>query len=339
MMRAVKQSGYGGREQLSVREFPRPTPEKGCVLVRVAAVSIHAGDHHVLTGRPYIIRVAAGRKEIPGMDFSGVVEILGPDVAQFAPGDEVFGTKDIAAGAFAEYVSVPAKQLAHKPPKMSWEEAAALPTSGMTALQALRLGRPVQPGTRVLINGASSGVGTFAVQLAKSMGAHVTGVCSTRNVEMVRSLGADEVVDYKKESVEAAATAAGVLYDKILDIAGRYGWRRLLRPSGTLVAVALPESECVPCVLCSIVCTPWCCCCLSEKKSHAFMQSVNAADLDELATMVADGRLRVQIGLRLSGIDDVPDALAGHSSTLGQGHRSGKTVVALAISPEKMKRS
>ena len=191
----------------------------------------------------------------------------------------------------------------------------------------------------MLINGASSGVGTFAVQLAKSMGAHVTAVCSTQNVEMVRSIGADVVVDYRTESVEAAAATAGGRYDKIIDVAGRYGWRRLLNSKGSLVAVALPESECVPCVLCSIICSPCCCCCLSAKKSYAFMQAVDATNLDELAGMVADGKLRVIMGLQLNGISEVPAALAGHSQTTGQGHRKGKTVITLAAAaPDAIQR-
>ena len=336
-MLAVKQQGYGGREKLSICEVARPIPKDGCVLVRVAAVSIHAGDHHMLTGRPFMIRLM-GRKEVPGMDFAGVVDALGPGVASFSPGDEVFGTTDVAAGAFAEYVCVDQNQVTRKPQKLSWEEAAGLPTSGMAALQALRCGRPVEAGQRVLINGASSGVGTFAVQLAKAMGAHVTGVCSTPNVEMVRSLGADVVLDYRKETVEAATKASGERYDKILDVAGRYGWRPLLKPNGSLVAVALPESECVPCVVCSIACAPWCCCCLSPKKSHAFMQTVRLSDLDELASMIADGELRVVLGLQLSGIGEVPDALAGHSATKGQGHRSGKTVISFAVRSDRMER-
>jgi len=241
-MQAVYQAGWGGHNQLSVRDVPRPTPGIGCVLVRVVAVSIHAGDHHMLTGRPYIIRLAVGRREIPGMDFAGVVEELGTNVERFAPGDDVLGTADVACGAFAEYVCVPAKNVVQKPKNVDWEAAAALPTSGQTALQALRTGRAVTNGHRILINGASGGVGSFAVQLAKSMGAHVTGVCSTQNVEMVRSLGADVVVDYRKESIEAVA-AAGAKYDKIIDAVGRSGWRQLLNPHGELVAVALPSPE------------------------------------------------------------------------------------------------
>ena len=341
MMKSVLQSGWGGREQLSVGEVPRPIPKMGEVLVRVAAVSVNAGDHHALTGRPYLVRLALSGKKIPGMDFSGTVDRFeGIEQTKYSEGDAVFGTVDVACGAFAEYVSVPAKFLSRKPQNVSWEEAAALPTAGMTALQALRTGGPVTQGNRVLINGASSGVGTFAVQLAKSMGAHVTGVCSGDNVEMVRSLGADVVIDYRREDVLAASLSARMNYDKIIDAAGRTGWRRLLNPKGALVAVALPnpESECIPCQLCSLACSPYCCCCLSSKKSHPFMQSVKSADMDELAQMVADDKLRPVLGLRLAGIDALPDALAGHSSTLGQGHRKGKTVVTLSVESESMDR-
>jgi NADPH:quinone reductase-like Zn-dependent oxidoreductase len=338
-MKAVKMEGYGGREQLSVCEFARPTPKAGQVLVRVAAVSVNAGDHHMLTGRPYLVRLM-GRKEIPGMDLAGTVEAVGAGVAHFSQGDPVFGTTDIACGAFAEHVCVPAKGLSRKPEALSWEEAAGIPTAGMTALQALRTGRKVEPGQRVLIHGASGGVGTFAVQLAKSMGAHVTAVCSAANVDLVRSLGADEVVDYTKQSVTDHAIAAGLTYNKILDIVGRPGWRRLLRPSGAVVAVALPDptSECVPCQMCRVACSPWCCCCASTKKAHIFLQAVAAADLAELAQMAEAGKLRVVLGLRLTGIEQVPDALAGHSATLGQGHRTGKTTVTLAVDPQTMRR-
>lgn len=338
-MQAVYQAGWGGRNQLSVREVPLPTPGIDCVLVRVVAVSIHAGDHHMLTGRPYIIRLAVGRCEILGMDFAGVVEAIGSNVERFAPGDDVLGTADVAGGAFAEYVCVPVKHVVHKPKNVDWEAAAALPTSGQTALQALRTGRRVMNGQRILINGASGGVGTFAVQLAKSMGAHVTGVCSTQNVEMVRSLGADVVVDYRKKKIEDVA-ADGTKYDKIIDAVGRARWRQLLNPRGELIAVALPspESEFVPCNVCRVICSPCCCCCLSSKKSHLFQQTVKTADLEELAGMVSEGRLCPTVGLRLSGIGELPDALVGHSATLGPGHRVGKTVVSFGVGSEKMHR-
>jgi len=337
-MQAVYQGGWGGREQLSVREVARPSPGKGSVLVRVKAVSINAGDHHLLTGRPYVIR-CIGRPDIPGLDFSGVVESVGTGVERMAVGDDVLGTADIACGAFAEYVCVKETNVVHKPKGVDWEAAATVATAGETALQALRTGRAVTEGDRVLINGASGGVGSFAVQLAKSMGAHVTGVCSTDNIELVRSLGADEVVDYKTESVDSMAAANGK-YDKIIDAVGRPGWRQLLKPGGAVVAVSLPhpEWECVPFTLCEIVCSPWCCCCLSSKKSLPFMQSVKVADMQELAGMLSEGSLRAVLGRRLVGIGEIPDALAGHSTTLGQGHCVGKTVVSIGVTQEKMQR-
>jgi NADPH:quinone reductase-like Zn-dependent oxidoreductase len=223
-MKGVHQSGYGGREALSICEFPRPTAGKGDVLIRVKAVSINSADHHMLTGRPYIMRVAVPLREIPGMDFSGIIESLGEETkdCKFAVGDQVFGTTDVKGGAFAEYVSVSYTQIVHKPKELDWETAASIPTAGMTALQGLRKGGEINKGDRVLINGASGGVGTFAVQLAKSMGAHVTGVCSTQNVELVRSLGANVVIDYKKEKLDAATE--GGKYDKIIDIVGRHRW-------------------------------------------------------------------------------------------------------------------
>lgn len=342
-MNAVHQAGWGGREQLSVKSVTRPAPAAGCVLVKVVAVSTHAGDAHLLSGRPYLVRLI-GLHTIPGMDFAGVVEELGEELGgttgnaavRFAKGDEVFGSADAACGAFAEYVSVPSKNLVMKPENVSWGTAAAIPTSGMTALQALRAGGEVTSGQRVLVNGASGGVGTFAVQLAKAKGAHVTGVCSTANVDTVRSLGADQIIDYKKETVEGAS--AGVKYDKIIDAVGRSGWRPLLAARGALVAVALPspESELIPCQLCSIICCFSCfCCCISSKKSHVFMQSVETADLEELASMTSAGTLRPLVGLRLVGIDKIPDALAGHSDTLGPGHRVGKTVAFMAQTSEQ----
>lgn len=324
-MRAVHQAGWGGREQLSVRDLPRPSPAVGCVLVRVMAVSVHAGDHHMLTGRPYLVRLVGRSNEIPGMDFSGVVVETGDDVdvERLAVGDQVFGTTDAKLGAFAEYVCVPASHVARKPKNVGWEEAASIPTSGQTALQALRVGGEVRAGHRVLINGASGGVGTFAVQLAKSCGAHVTAVCSTPNVELVKSLGADEVIDYTKQSIEGHTAAAGgggggVKYEKIIDAVGRYQWRHLLSSHGVLVAVALPdsESECIPCELCYVACfSSFCCCCLSSKKSETFMQTVSSADLAKLAAMSEEGSLRPFLGLRLKGIDQIPDALADHFDT------------------------
>jgi NADPH:quinone reductase-like Zn-dependent oxidoreductase len=261
-------------------------------------------------------------------------DVQGERRRRLKPGDKVFGTADIALGAFAEYVSVPAGNVALKPENVSWEAAASLPTSGQTALQALRIGGELRAGDRVLVNGGSGGVGSFAVQLAKASDAHVTAVCSTRNVEMVKSLGADVVIDYTQQSVDAFSAAAGeVKYDKIIDAVGRYHWRHLLSSDGgVVVAVALPdpESECIPCQLCFVACfSSHCCCCLSSKKSALLLQIVSTADLEKLAAMAGEGTIQPALGLRLVGIDAIPDALASHFETnsFGRGHRVGKTTV------------
>lgn len=291
----------------------------------------------MLTGRPYIMRFAVPKNDIPGMDFSGIVVELGSDLqkggGKFSVGDEVFGTADVAGGAFAEYVSVPATFIAAKPKGVSFEAAAAVPTAGMTALQALRRGDiVVTKNTRVLINGASGGVGSFAVQIAKSWGAHVTGVCSTDNVEMVRALGADEVIDYKTQDIDRM----GLRFEKIVDCVGRSQWFSLMTladdssSAGESVAVALPETECVPCALLSILCSPWCCCCLSQQSAFAFMQEVHSGDLEELASMLKRGKLS-DVGPRLSGLEAIPDALAGNSATTGLGHTIGKTVITIEV--------
>ena len=341
-MRAVHQSGWGGNPHsvLTVGISSKPTPGPGELLIRVKAVSLNAGDGHMLRGRPYILRAAVGAAKIPGMDFSGVVVEAGASGTSgdeyFSVGSEVFGTMDTARGAFAEFVCVPKTSIALKPASLSFADAASVPTAGMTALQALRKGRLVQAETRVLINGAAGGVGCFAVQLAKSMGAHVTAVCSTKNVDLVRSLGADEVVDYKTTSVEAHLAEAGgdeLLFDKIIDIVGSpvSRWRRLIVPEGgDLVCVSLPypESECVPCVLCCVICSPWCLCCFSRKKSHPLMQEVSAADLEELAEMLEKGTIRAVIGERLVGIEAAPDAFARMGA---RGKVAGKVVVDMDV--------
>ena len=346
LMRAVYQRRYGGRDKLEICTLPKPELKKGFVLIKVYAVSIHAGDHHVLTGRPYMMRAVVSIPAIPGMDFSGVVvEVGDADGSVWNVGDRCLGTADIELGAFAEYVSVPVTHIARVPENVTMQVAAAVPTSGMTALQALRMGKGVSKGDRVLINGASGGVGSFAVQLAKNMGAHVTGVCSSPNVKIVQSLGADVVVNYRKQSVDDAVAAAGGReedkYNVIIDIVGRSGgWFPLLKTGGQSVAVALPESECIPCVICGIMCSPWCCCCLTSKKAHTFMQEVSGPDLQELVEMLAEGSLTANLGPRLVGIEAIPDALVGNSSTTGLGHTVGKTVVTLVLtnSPEVITR-
>jgi NADPH:quinone reductase-like Zn-dependent oxidoreductase len=235
-MMAVVQRRYGPPEVLACTDVGRPVVGDGDVLVRVRAASVHPGDYFVMTGVPSIVRLAFGlrrpRHPIPGRDLAGVVAAVGKDVTDLQPGDEVFGWS--TAGTLAEYASVPADQLVRKPGRLTTAQAAAVPTSAITALQALRDIAHVQPGQAVLITGASGGVGTFAVQIAKALGAEVTGVCSTRNLELVRSLGAAHVIDYTRTDF----TQAGRRYDVILDnVEARplHEVRRALTPTGTLI--------------------------------------------------------------------------------------------------------
>jgi NADPH:quinone reductase-like Zn-dependent oxidoreductase len=202
-MRAIVQDTYGSPDVLELRDVDVPEVGTGDVLLRVHAASAHIGDWHVMTGLPYLIRLVVPglglrgpKARVRGMDVAGRVEAVGRDVTLFKPGEEVFG---IAKGSFAEYALAPQDKLAPKPANLTFEQAATVPISGLAALQAVRDGGQVQPGHRVLIIGASGAVGTFAVQIAKAFGAHVTGVCSTSKVDLVRSLGADEVLDYTRE--------------------------------------------------------------------------------------------------------------------------------------------
>ncbi len=242
-MNAIVYRQYGSPDVLTMQDVPKPVPNDREVLVRVRAAALNPFDWHLLRGVPYVVRPTAGwrkpKRNIPGIDVAGVVEAVGRDVTQLQPGDEVFGEKSRAC---AEYVCGAEKLFARKPANLTFEEAAAVPVAAATALQALRDKGRVQPGQPVLINGASGGVGTFAVQLAKVFGAEVTGVCSTPNVDLVRSLGADHVIDYKREDF----TRSGRRYDLIIDNVGNHSlWacRRAMSQDGTLVVVGAPEGR------------------------------------------------------------------------------------------------
>ncbi len=235
-MHAIVQDTYGSVDVLHSQDIDVPQIADDEVLVRVAAASIHVGDWILMTGSPFVMRFATGlrkpKNRVPGTDFAGTVEAVGSDVTRFRPGDDVFGW---GAGAFAEFASASEDQLVAKPADVTFEQAAAIGVSASTALQLLRDDGVVQPGQKVLINGASGGVGTFAVQIAKALGAEVTGVTSTRNVEMVRSIGADHVIDYTQEDFTSGAER----YDLILDNVGNHSMartRRALTPDGTLIS-------------------------------------------------------------------------------------------------------
>jgi NADPH:quinone reductase-like Zn-dependent oxidoreductase len=239
-MKAITQARYGDVDVLEFSDIDQPLPTGNEVLVQVHAAGLHRGDWHVMTGLPYMIRLVVPtlglrQPKVPvlGMDVAGTVETVGPNVTRFQPGDAVFGWCD---GAFAEYAVAPEGQLAAKPAALSFEQAAVVPISGFAALQGLRDVGEIQAGQKVLVIGAAGGVGSFAVQLAKAFGAEVTGVASTTQLELVRSIGADEVVDYTREDV----TDGTRQWDLILDTAGRRSLsqlRRALTPKGTLVIV------------------------------------------------------------------------------------------------------
>lgn len=236
-MKAIVQDFYGDADVLVLREMQQPVPGDGEVLIRVRAAGVDQGVWHLMTGLPYLLRLGYGFRKpkvaVRGREVAGVVEAVGPGVTRFAAGDEVFGTCE---GSFAEYVCAKEALLARKPPSLTFEETAASPISGVTALQAVRDAGQVRAGRKVLVVGAGGGVGAFAVQLAKAFGAEVTGVCSTGKVEFVRSLGADAVIDY----TESDLGGASVLYDVIIDTAGNRRLsvlRRVLAPKGTLVIV------------------------------------------------------------------------------------------------------
>ena len=242
-MKAIVYRRYGSPDVLRLEEVPKPDVKDGEVLVRVRAAAVNPLDWHLLRGVPYIVRPSSGwftpKRNIPGVDVAGVIETVGRNVTEFQPGDEVFGEKSRSC---AEYVCGPEKLFMRKPANLTLEEAAAVPVGAATALQALRDKGNVQPGQKVLINGASGGVGTFAVQLAKSFGAEVTAVCSTPNLDLVRSLGADHVIDYTRQNF----TRSKERYDLIIDNAGSrslLAMRRVLASTGTMVLVGASKGN------------------------------------------------------------------------------------------------
>jgi NADPH:quinone reductase-like Zn-dependent oxidoreductase len=321
-MRAAVRERYGRpRDVVEIRDVPKPTLEDDQVLVRVRAASLNRADYY--TAAPFFLfrKLTGGAFRVPkrpelGGDFAGVVEAVGAEVADFAPGDAVFGAR---SGAFAEYVA--ARMLAKKPAQVSFEEAACLPGAGVTALQALRDHGRLQPGQRVLVNGASGAVGPFAVQIARALGAgSVTAVCSTRNVEQARDLGADRVLDYMREDF----TAAGERYDLIVDIAATKPWRKIrrtLEPGGTYVLVGSPLTNPVTGPVGKMG-RLWLAGRLGGGRFAFFIASFTRADLETLRGLLESGQL-TPIVERTYPLEQVADAL----EYLGEGHARAKLVV------------
>jgi len=322
-MKAIVYRCYGSPDVLTYEDIEKPTPGDDEVLVKVHAASVNPLDWHYMRGSPYFIRLGSGvgaPKDIrSGVDFAGTVETVGKDVERFKPGDEVFGG---ANGAFAEYVTIrDSRALAMKPANITFEQAASVPIAAITALQALRDKGKIKTGQRVLINGASGGVGTFAVQIAKSFGAEVTGVCSTRNVEMVRSIGADYVFDYKKEDY----TDSGKQYDLIIDNVGNHSLlanKRVLSPEGVLVMVGGAGGNWIGPLMRPIKAML-----LSPFVGQEFvliLAQLRQDDLAILGDLMQAGTVTPVID-RSYGLDEVPAAIAYSE----EGHARGKIVVNL----------
>jgi len=322
-MKAIVQHVYGGPEVLGLEEVPSPTPGDGEVLVSVRAASVNAGDWHLMRADPFFLRLMYGgllrpKHRTPGSDVAGIVEAVGPGVNEFVPGDDVFGElSEHGFGAFAEYACAPADAFAPMPAGATYEQAAAVPVAGLAALQALRDDGEVEPGDRVLVNGASGGVGTFAVQIAKHFGAEVTGVCSTRNVDLVRSLGADRVVDYTREDV----TERDEPYDLILDAAAfrsPLAYRPILASGGAYVLVGGSTARLFQTMLLG----PWVR--RSEIRMTVHMSKPNRDDLGVLKGLVEGGAVAPVLD-RSYPLAEVPDAIR----RLEARRVSGKVVISV----------
>ena len=320
-MRAIVQTGYGSPDVLELRDIDRPVPGDDGVLVKVRAASVNAGDWHITRGRPLAIHLIEGlrrpKNPIRGMDAAGIVEAVGRNVTRFGPGDEVVG---MYGGTFAEYVCGKERHFVPKPAGLTFEQAAAVPVAGETALQGLRDKGGIRPGEKVLVNGASGGVGTFAVQIAKALGAEVTGVCSPGNVDLIRSIGADRVIDYTREDF----TRDGHRYDLLFDVAGNRPFsecKRVLNPDGTLVLAGQSgrrTPSILPLLMAPVVSR------FGRQKRIAFIANHKNEDLAFLMDLMLARKVTPVIDRRFP-LHEVPEAVR----YVGQGHPRGKVVITL----------
>ena len=322
-MKAIVYRCYGSPDVLAYEDIEKPVPAENEVLVKIHAASVNPLDWHYMRGSPSLMRLMSGIGKPDntrmGVDFSGTVEAVGNNVSGFKAGDEVYGGKN---GAFADYLVMGEdRALTHKPENMTFEQAASVPIAGITALQALRDKGHLKPGQSVLVNGASGGVGTFAVQIAKSMGAEVTAVCSARNAKMVKSLGADHVIDYTRENF----TESGKQYDLILDNVGNHGllaYRRALTPDGTLVMIGgASEGFLSPLVnpIKALILSPF-----IDQNFAMFVATMNGEDLAILADLMRSGEVTPVIDRRYP-LNEVPAAIRYSE----EGHARGKILVTM----------
>jgi len=318
-MQAIVATKYGPPDVLRLSDVEKPTPQDDEVLIRVQAASLNAYDWHLLTADIFLVRLMGGgllkpKNKIPGADIAGRVEEVGRNVRQFQPGDDVFGCID--RGGFAEFACARENRLASRPANLSFEEAAAVPMASLTSLQGLRDKGRIQPGQKVLINGASGGVGTFAVQIAKSFGAEVTAVCSTGKMDMARSIGADQVIDYSKEDFTKSAPHYDLIfaangYHPILD------YRRALAPKGIYVMAGGTMAQMFQAMLLG----PWISM-AGGKKMGGVSAKVDQKDLVYIRGLLEAGKIRPVIDRRYP-LSEVPKALR----YLGEGHALGKVVI------------
>jgi NADPH:quinone reductase-like Zn-dependent oxidoreductase len=319
-MKAIVQDEYGSADVLRLEDVETPVAGHGEVLIRVIAASAFIGDWHVMTGTPYAIRLVSGlrkpKQRVRGQDVAGTIEAIGDEVTAFRSGDEVFG---VGNGTFAEYATARSDKIASKPVNLGFEEAATVPTTGCTALQGVRDVGKVQAGQSVLVVGAAGGVGSFAVQIAKAFDAHVTGVCSTSKVDLVRSIGADEVIDYTREDFVDGTRR----YDVIIDTAGNRqasSLRQAMTPKGTLVLAGgegggrwLGMGR----VVRAKAMSPF----VGQKMTN-FLSRPKAADLTTLKELIEADKIKPVIGSRYP-LGEVPAAIA----EIGAGHGRGKVVI------------
>ena len=322
-MKAVIHEKYGSPDVLELKDIQKPVPDDNQVLIKVQAASLNYSNLVLLKGEPFLARFALGLRKpkfpIAGGDIAGTVEAVGKNIKMFQPGDEVFG--DLSGcgwGGFAEYAAVPEHAIALKPSNLSFEEAAAVPMAGVTALQALRDKGKVQPGQKVLINGASGGVGTFAVQIAKAFGAEVTAVVSTRKVEIAKSLGADQVIDYTKENFAEKEEQ----YDVIIGVNGSHplsAYRQSLRENGIFVYVGGPPSQLYQFIIIGPLMSI-----TGNKKMKSFLQTPNQQDLIFMKELLEAEKVKPLID-KTYHLHKITDAF----NYFAEGHAQGKVVITL----------
>lgn len=324
-MRAMVYHRYGPPDVLNLEEIEKPVPTDDEVLIKVAAASVNPYDWHFMRGEPYLLRLMAGvrgpKNSRFGADVAGEVEGVGKNIARLKPGDAVFGT---CQGAFAEYACSAESRLAIKPERVTFEQAASVPIAALTALQALRDKGRIQPGHKVLINGAAGGVGTFAVQIAKSFGAEVTGVCSASKMETVRHIGADHVIDYRRENF----TQGGLRYDIILDCVGNHllaACSRVLGAKGVYVGAGGGTGKWMLGGFARMITAPvmsW----VGSRKFVGIFANINKQDLALMGELIASGKVAPVIDRRY-GLSEVPEAIR----YLEEGHARGKVIINVGV--------